>query len=90
VESPQSILIWNIAQIIGGSTYQMNCRLRTDATQITGSITPKLNIELHHNFTIQDSYVAVVDNVILKQAPITAALAKPVKFQIDNPQIINS
>jgi len=58
----------------------MNCRLQTNATIISGVFSPSLNIELHHNYTLLNSYVAVVNNVVLKQAPITAALAKPVKF----------
>lgn len=70
-----------------GSTYQMFCKMRTSADEVTTSFSPTLNVEVHHNYTVGNSYVAVNDAVLLKQSPISPALAIPKQFTIDNPQI---
>ena len=86
-ESTRSILISNIQQLAPFATYQIFCRLRTSSNKVTTSIKPTMNIEVHHNYTIGNSYVATVNGVVLKQAPISPQLAKPVQFTISNPQI---
>lgn len=67
----------------------MNCRLQTTNTKFSGTISPQISIQLHHNFTIKDSFTAVANNITLQQAPVSPNKAKPIQFQIDNPQIIN-
>jgi hypothetical protein len=84
-----SIIIRNIQTINPSGTYQFNCRLQTKLTIAPAPITPSIDIYLAHNYTIQHSFVAIKQGVILNQAPVSYALAKPNKFVIDNPQIIN-
>lgn len=74
-------------QLIPGSTYQMFCKMRTVADKVTTSLSPTLNVEVHHNYTVGNSYVAVDDAVLLKQSPIIPVLGIPKQFTIENPQV---
>ena len=89
LESSTSLLVYNIKQIAASATYQMNCRMQTSANKYTASISPQINIQMHHNYTIGDSFTAVVNNVPLQQAPVFPNKAKPFTFQIHNPQVLN-
>lgn len=67
----------------------MNCRMQTSANKYSASISPQIDIQLHHNYTIGDSFTAVVNDVTLQQAPVFPNKAKPYTFTIQNPQILN-
>jgi hypothetical protein len=60
IESAQSVVFWNIKQLTAGATYQLNCRLKTTANKSATAITPTISIEVHHNYTVGNSYVATV------------------------------
>ena len=65
----------------------MFCKMRTVADKVSTQLSPTLNIEVHHNYTMGNSYVAVDNGVLLKQAPINPVLGIPKQFTIDNPQV---
>ena len=89
LESPGTLLIYNMKQIAASGTYQMNCRLQTVGHKYSSSISPTISIQLHHNYSLGNTFTATANNVLLQQAPVFPNKAKPNKFQIDNPQIVN-
>lgn len=88
LEQPTILNIFNIQQPSSSTLYHLDCRLQTISTVPTGPISPTVHIELHHNYTINTSIVALAD-ITLASAPISPILSSPSSFKISNPQFVN-
>jgi hypothetical protein len=69
-------VIWNIAQLLPMTSYQINVRLQTTSGQYSSPISPSVQIEVCYNYTVQDSFVSYQPNQPLTQVQ-TPQMSQP-------------